>query len=107
MTIRNLLLALPFVLAPSIALAQATIMSLERANITGSWKCQGKCQVPGGGAKIETPANSATVICTNEVGQISVGVFATVSSISCWGLNGRISEDVKAIDWGNQTQWVR
>lgn len=107
MRVHNLLLALPFVLAPSIAMAQATILSLDRVNIAGPWKCQGKCQIPGGGTKIETPASSATVICTNEVGQISVGVFATVASISCWGLTGRISEDLKAIDWGNQTQWVK
>lgn len=91
----------------SAAIAQVAIMSLDRPTIAGNWKCEGKCQIPSGGARIETPASSATVICTNEVGQISVGAFTSTQSVSCWGLNGRISADSKSIDWGNQTNWVK
>jgi hypothetical protein len=84
-----------------------TLLSLDRPNLSGAWKCEGKCQIPGGGTKIEQTAASASVTCTNEVGQISVGVMLTIRTVSCWGLAGQISEDNKAINWGNQTQWVR
>jgi hypothetical protein len=108
MMIRNLIIAIAVTAAPTTtAFAQATLMSLDRPNVAGNWKCEGRCQIPGGQAKLETPPNSATVICTNEVGQISVGVFATVQSIACWGLNGRLDQNFKAIDWGNGTQWTR
>jgi hypothetical protein len=73
--------------------------------MNGKYKCDGKCQIPGGAAYIQQ--TGVATVCINEVGQISQGSLTSIRSITCWGLNGRISDDLKAIDWGNQTQWTR
>jgi hypothetical protein len=86
-------------------LSTSQVFAQDIPAMNGKYKCDGACQIPGGEAYILQ--TGVATVCINEVGQISQGALTSLRSISCWGLSGRISNDLKAIDWGNRTQWTR
>jgi hypothetical protein len=74
-------------------------------NVSGDWTCEGACQVPGGGCHIDQ--DGANLTCRNEVTETVEGRMLTANRLTCWGLNGTLSGDGRAINWHNGTYWVK
>jgi hypothetical protein len=72
-------------------------------NFAGSYRCAGRC---AGGVVIQQ--SGAGLICINERNEVATGkVTGRRSFTGCWGLNATVSEDLRSIDWHNETYWVR
>jgi hypothetical protein len=85
------------------AVTSSQALAQEIPDLAGSWTCVGRCS---GGPRIVQDGRSVT--CINEHGDVSKGAVTGRRSFSgCWGLDSTVSEDLKSIDWHNQTLWIR
>jgi hypothetical protein len=92
--------------AAGVALALTSAGAAGRApDMAGSYTCKGACQTTNGEAVIQQWGTD--IRCINEVGDTVDGHITGPRSLTCWGLNARISGDGAVITWGNGTRWVR
>lgn len=74
--------------------------------LVGPWTCKGKCQIPGGTARVTL--EGVQLFVKNENNQRVPAAFDSSNNvIHAWGLRATIENGNRRINWHNGTIWVR